>query len=173
MSTEGTQEMGTLDIEQDLDYQDRAWKRQRVSWVVMALVLLGALLGFFGPGLLGNSTAGNKGDPLWLEYNRFGRLQAETTTLRVYLSQPAGTRGQIRFWLSRGYVEDVRVMQVTPQPDSVEVGPDRFTFVILAPDLSRPTSITFYLEPEKFGRLRGQAGLEGGQSITFSQFIYP
>jgi len=170
---EGNEEIGALDIEQDLDYQGRAWKRQRVGWAIMGLALIGALLGLFGPGLLGNSIAGNQGDPLWLEYNRFGRLQAETTTLRLYLSQPTGPGGQVRFWLSRDYVKNVRIMQVTPQPDSVEVEPDRFTYVILAPDLSRPASVTFYLEPERFGWLRGLAGLEGGQSIAFSQFIYP
>ncbi len=162
-----------LDIEQDIEYHKRSWRRQRVAWVLMSLIAVAALLGLFGPGLLGDTVAGVKGAPLWMEFNRFGRAQAESTTLRVHVGPGAISTGPLRLWVSRSYLERVQVMHVMPEPQSVEVAADRYVFVIAAQDLSQPTTVTFYIEPERTGMLRGQVGVEDGGPLDFSQFIYP
>lgn len=72
----GIQRVGELETSQDIDLQSRAWAVQRVGWGVIALTVLAALLGLFGPGLFNNATAGSKEAPLWLEYKRFGRFQS-------------------------------------------------------------------------------------------------
>jgi hypothetical protein len=166
-------ERGPLEIEQDLPYQRRAWRRQRIMWVLLTLVLIGALLGLFGPGVLGDAVAGDRNAPLWLEYNRFGHWQAETTTLLFHVAPAAARDGQVRLWLNRAYLERARVLDIMPQPDAVEAAADRYTFVFRAPDLSTPTTVSFQLEPERPGRLRGQAGLVGGAGLDFNQFVYP
>jgi hypothetical protein len=167
------EEKGELDVQQELDFQRRVWKWQRVCWVLMALLILSTLLGLFGQGLLSDAVAGDRSAPLWLEYNRFGRLHAETTELRVHLGAGVARDGEVRFWLGREYLEGVKILQVTPRPERVEVGADRFTFVFHAAELSAPTVLTFYLEAEQIGRLRATAGLDEGASLGFSQFIYP
>src|SRR4051812_4614622 len=105
----------------------------------MALLILSTLLGLFGQGLLSDAVVGEQSAPLWLEYNRFGRLHAETTKLRVHLGAGAARDGEVRFWLGREYLEGVRILQVTPQPERVEAGADRFTFVFHSADLNSPT----------------------------------
>jgi hypothetical protein len=167
--------VGEMEVGQDLEFQRRSWWWQRVGWALMVLTLVAALLGLFGSGgLLAAAEAGGRGSALWVEYNRFGRLDAEDTTLRVHLEQGAASGGGlVRLWLSREYLEGVVIRTITPEPESVEAGPDRFTYVFRASDPSRPVVLTFHLEPDRMGRLPGQIGLEGGQTISFSQFIYP
>ena len=166
-------EKGSLQIAQNLEYQRRAWRRQRVEWVLLALLLVAALLGLFGAGLLSTVAAGDRNAPLWLEYDRFGHAQAESNRLLFHVAPAAASRAQVRLWLSRAYMERVRVHRVEPEPVAVEAAADRYTYVFAAPDLRAPTTVTFRFEPDEPGRLHGEAGLDGGPAFEFSQFIYP
>jgi hypothetical protein len=137
----------------------------------MALVVLAGLLGLFGAGPLSGATAGEEEAPLFVEeYERFARFMLPTT-LRVRLD-PRGQE-EARLWLDRGYLESVRPQTVTPEPDSVEAGPDGLIYVFKVNDPSRPTVVTFDLQPETIGRLEGRVGLEGGERVGFEQFVYP
>ena len=166
---------GDLEIDENLDFQRRVWAFQRVGWVVMALVVLAALLGLLGPGLLSTSAkAENEDANLSIrEYERFLRF-FKPTDLRLQLDPGAATDGEARVWLDREYVEGFQVQKVTPEPESVEVGPDRLTYVFnVDEELDKPTAVTFNLQPQKFGRLQGQIGLEGEEPVSFGQFVYP
>jgi hypothetical protein len=166
-------EQGSLEIEQELPYQRGAWRRQRVVWVLLTLVLLAALLGLFGPGLLGDTHAGDMSAPLWLEYPRFAHAYAETDTLRFHVAPAAANSGQVRLALSRAYLERVEVRRIEPEPEAVEAAGERYIYVFRAANLNAPTSILFHVEPESFGRFRGRAGLDGGAEFEFAQYVYP
>lgn len=138
----------------------------------MAIVGLAALAGLLGPGPLSETTSGEQGGPLWLEYSRFGRFRAPLT-LRVNLGPNTGQQGSVRVWLSRDYLESVQIEQVMPQPAQVEVGPERLTYVFPVSDPSRSTAVTFWLKTEQIGRQRGCVGLANASTLCFRQFIYP
>jgi hypothetical protein len=167
--------VGDLEVNEDLRFQRRMWVAQRVGWIVMALVVLAALLGLLGPGLLSTSAkAGSEGTSLSVEeYERVLRYR-KPTTLRLGLGEGAVTgTGEARLWLDRKYLESFQVQKVTPEPDSVEAGPDRLTYVFDVRELSEPTSVTFELQPEKMGLLRPQVGLDDGEQVSLDQFVYP
>jgi hypothetical protein len=170
-----TRRVGDLEVNQDLEFQHHIWAVQRIGWAVMAAAVLAALLGLFGgAGPLSNATAGGQEAPLSLEeYERFSRF-GMPTTLRVHLDTAPGQGGEVRLSLSREYLESVQIQHVTPQPKSVEAGPDRITYVFdvtTAPD--QPTAVTFNLQPDKVGLLRGRVELDNAGSLEFSQFVYP
>lgn len=166
-------EQGSLQIEQDLAYQRRAWQRQRVIWVLLTLLLVAAVVGLFGPGLLGDARAGDESAPLWLEYPRFAHALAESDTLRFHVALAAVNAGQVRLWVSRAFLERVAVRRIEPEPEAVEAAGDRYTYVFRAPALTAPTDIFFHVEPHSFGRLKGRAGLDGGAEFDFNQYVYP
>jgi hypothetical protein len=168
----GLRRVGDLEIEQDLPFQRREWIAERVGWAGMALVIVAALLGLFGTGLLGKATAGDTEGVLWIEYDRFGRFVAPST-LVVYLGPGAAPQGVARVWLDRRYLESVQIEQVTPEPDNVVAGLDRLIFVFRVAEPGQPTAVKFYLQTEQFGLLTGRAGLAGGEPLRFRQFIYP
>lgn len=159
---------GDLELEQDLQYQERAWAFERISWAAMSLIAIAALLGLTGSGWLSQAKVGKPGDPLWLEYERFGRFQSDEK-LRIHIDKTLPT-SQIRIGISRQYLEGVQIQQVTPEPDSIELSSDRLIYSFNG---TVPTAVTFYMQPEQIGLVLGSVRLEGAQSLQFQQFIYP
>ncbi len=162
------QRVGDLEIEQDLQYQQRAWTVERIGWIAMFLIASSALLGLTGSGWLSQAKAGQASAPFWLEYDRFGRFQAPEK-LRIHINKTSSTR-QIQLSLSRQYLEGIQIQQVTPEPDRIELSSDRLIYVFNG---TAPTAITIYMQPEQMGLLHGFVRLEGAQPLQFQQFIYP
>ncbi len=166
------QRIKDLEIAEDLDYQKRSWVVQRVGWVVMGLLALAGLLGVFGPGLAGEAKVGKPSDRLWVEYERFERFQSPGQ-LRVHLEPGAEKAGQVRIRLSRDYIDQVQLQQVTPDPILVEAKGDHLVYVFQTAKLEQTTAITFYFQPQQIGSISGSVGLDTEPALSFSQFIYP
>lgn len=165
--------VGDLEVDQDLDYEKRAYNVRRVAWWLMALIVLAALAGLFGSGPLSHARAGEAGDPLSLEYGRFARLTAPAT-LEIHLSPQAAAAGEARIWIDRRYLQDMQIEDMVPEPERVEAGADRLVFVFpLATGSPGATSFELHLQAQRVGSLHGRVGLEGGPSLDFHQFVYP
>lgn len=165
------EKVGDLEINQDFKYQNSWWKVQRIGWGLMGLLALAALGGLLGgAGPLNWTKVGR--DPLSLEYERFGRFQS-TMKLRIHLGQTVGKGGQFRVGINQSYLENFELQQVTPPPDTVEAGPQRFVYVFRQERLNERTSITFYLEPESVGLVPGEISISDEEPLHFKQFIYP
>ncbi|HZW10508.1 MAG TPA: hypothetical protein VFF69_11455 [Phycisphaerales bacterium] len=161
-----------MQVHQDLPHERLEWKLERVGWVVMALALLAALAGLLGPGPLSRATAGQDGSPLWVQYNRLARYQAPES-LQVHIGPGAARGGTIRVWLSREYVRNMELNNIDPEPESVEVGPERSTYTFNLSDSDQPSILMFRFEANRFGKMPAALGLEGGPQVAFTQFIYP
>ncbi len=164
------QRIGDLEIEQDLGYQQREWRVQKFGWAVMALVIMAALLGLFGPGLF--NQAARQGDGLRLEYERFRRYQAPAE-LRFHIAEGASPGDQVRLLISQDYLNGVQIQQVTPQPESVSGGRGRLTYIFGRTSPQQPITITFYLTTQQMGPLTGQVSLADGSLLPFRQFVFP
>lgn len=163
---------GDLEIEEDLPFQRREWFAERVAWAVMALLIAAALLGLFGTGPLSRTTAGDEAGPMWLEYERFARLLAPAL-LRVHVGPGAAKDGIVRVWIDRRYIDRLEVQQVTPQPDSTELGGERLIFAFRRAEDDGAATITFNARPTHAGSLSGQVGLIDGPAVSLQQFVYP
>jgi hypothetical protein len=164
------QRVKDLEIAEDLAFQERSWVVQRVGWVVMGLLALAGLLGLLGAGLLSGAKAGEPGDPLWLEYDRFERFQSPTQLQVHFIPKQVG---QVRIWLDRDYLEQVQLQQVSPQPLRVEAAADHWVYVFRATQPNQATAVTFFFQPQHIGSLSGSIGLEAQETLDFSQFVYP
>ena len=65
-----------LQIDENLQFQQREWRTSRAAWIVLLLTMAAMALGLFGNGPLSEARAGEPGDALWVEYSRFGRFGA-------------------------------------------------------------------------------------------------
>jgi hypothetical protein len=165
-------ERPALEIEQDDRFQRIERLIQRAGWVAMTAVIAAAAAGLLGNGPLSDRIAGEKGGPLWVEYQRFGRWQAPEE-MRVHLGPGQAKGGHARVWLSRDFIEMVEIEHVTPQPEVVELRDNRVIYVFRAPSEQEGAEITFNVKPQHWGRKVGQIGLDGGPSFTLAEIVYP
>ncbi len=161
-----------LQVDQDLEFQRREWKLERTGWLIMGLLVLAALLGVFGSGLLSGAVAGSPNGQLQVGYQRFARQQT-TSELQVRVQPGAVQEGKARIWVDAAYLESFQIERILPEPESVEVSPERLTYVFDVRNADRPMEVVFFGLPQKVGWRTGRAGLDGGQEVTFGQLIYP
>jgi hypothetical protein len=153
-----------MEIDVDVNFQRRAWVVQRVGWVLIAIVLGIAALGFFGTGLVSRASA--QADGLRLEYDRFARFKQPT---KIQFSLDAA-KADIQLALSRRYLESVQIEQITPEPSKVESAGEWLIYHFAG---QGPLSVTFHVKPDDFGGLSGAAQTSDGHAVVFRQFVYP
>ncbi len=161
-----------LDEAQALTRQRHEWAVQRTGWVLMALWLAAGALGLLGGGgLLGATTTGDEGAPIWIVHERLARLETPTT-LRVHLTAEQSD-GEVSFWVGADYLEHVEVRQIMPQPASSRAEPERVVYTLDATATERPIVVALIVQPDDPGLLRGEIGRPGGPSIRLTQMVMP
>jgi len=163
-STHSPARSSQFQIDEDLKFQRREWKIQRVGWLAMALVIIAALLGVFGTGPLSSATI--EGEGLRLEHERLCRLQ-RGTQLRFTIGE---TGDPVRLLIGGEYLDSVMIDRITPEPAKAEAVSDGVVFQFA---VQGPAAVTFHLTPKKFGSVSGKARLGQAAPISFTQFIYP
>jgi hypothetical protein len=138
----------------------------------MLLLALLALAGVFGRGPLAKGRAGGGGVPLRIEYDRLARHGAPGQ-LRFQVEPAAAPGGIVRLWLDRATVDGMEIRAIYPEPESTAASTERVEYTFRVSDAGRPGAITFLVEPDATWLRRIRAGLTGGPSVEFRQFVYP
>ena len=155
-------------------FRRRVWQAQRVAWALMALFLLGALVGLLGSGPLSPTSVTSADGAVRVEYERFLRRDTRTT-LRVHLRPANGEASTLALWLARPYLEAMKVDSVLPSPRRVQGAGDRITwgFEVSAREPRELLTVTIHLLPEGSGMRWAGVGLEAGSGVRFRQWVYP
>jgi hypothetical protein len=167
--------VGDLEIDQDLGYQRRSWRVQRIGWVAMFAVVAAALAGVLGSGPLSRSTA-TAAAGLDVEYQRFARYQDPVKlTLRLHPGVTGAER--VRVSINREFLDHSRIEGILPQPEAQEAGDDRVVFVFRMAAPGTPMTISYIMSPERVGPLdavvRVGTGGAGSPAVRFRQWTYP
>jgi hypothetical protein len=161
------QNVGGLEVAQDLRFQRRMWKVQRVAWAAVIAAIGAAALGVFGgSGPLERAhrqIAGGTGE---LSFDRFARLGAPTS-LEIELQRGEGMRNVA---IARSWLDDYRLDGVLPQPDSVTALPDRYVFTF---DVNTSGKVRLALTPRQVGRHHAVVWGPAGAAARFTQVVYP
>jgi len=163
---------GALDVDQDLSFQQRQWRVQRVGWVVMVLIVLAALAGLLGPGPLSRSYAADPSGAVAVEFNRFER-NSRQTELRVRAAGSAIQQGRVRLWIDVDYAAKLRVLSIAPEPVLVEAERDRLIYHFAATAGAAEVPITIHYEHLQFGSASGRIGIVAGPEVAVEQLVYP
>lgn len=163
--------VGDLEIEQDLAFQEKEWRVERAGWIVMALLVLAALAGLFGSGPLSKVEVRN--GALQVHHDRVLRNHAPTE-LNLYLTPTQIQDGMVSFWIDRETIDRFQVEQITPEPASTWLLPDRLVYEFETTEADQPLQVRFYLKPKRTGLLRVRIGEDnGGSRLEFGQLILP
>jgi hypothetical protein len=162
----------SLEIDQDLPFQQRLWALQRLGWCVIACIIIAALLGLLGPGPLSSRSIESPKQTFRLEYERFLRHRT-STLLRVILPPHGQTRQEARVWYEKGLIKEMIVTHIVPLPLRTEVDGQGLAYVFRAVNQTEPFFVTFSLEPQSFGALSGRVGVAPNDALYIRQFVYP
>ena len=186
------QRIGDIELEQDLEFERRQWRVQRVGWAVWALIVLLALLGLLGPGPLSHTTVQSKSGALSAQFDRYDRASRESQ-MQIEIDPgaavtaavtAAGVGREIRLWIARDFVEYIRVARIEPEPPRTEVSADRYTYIFPVSDASfqqqqqqqrrQPkTTVFIHFEHDRPGRRNVRLGVAGAEEVAFRVFVYP
>ncbi|NLH00136.1 MAG: hypothetical protein GX491_22490 [Chloroflexi bacterium] len=168
--------IGSLELNEDMQFQEKEWKFERAGWVIGLILLLLALAGLFGSGPLSSAAAQDGG--LLVRYDRFTRFQGQSK-LEFELEPDLISEGQVSIWVDRQFLEINKVEQISPQPEHVQLLSDRirYGFQIAEADLpeaDQPVVVQFRITPERIGLVQSSAGEESQErTISFRQFVFP
>lgn len=135
-------------------------------------LVLAALLGAFGRGVLSGAEREAYGGALRVNYERITRHESPSH-LYVRLAPSLLEGEKARLWIDRKYVEAVEMTRIIPEPERVVLGQDRVTYAFEVDDASRPLDITFSLTAKKFLGQRLRIGVENRAVVHFTQFVLP
>jgi hypothetical protein len=156
--------IGSLEIEeQALKPNPILWKLQTFTYFILILILIAALFGLTGYGILGLNIVGNKNSNFWIEYDKFGREDA-LTTIRVH--SDSGILA-----INNRYLNNIYIKQITPTPLFTEVQKDKIIYHFRALENS-PLLIQILLEPIEIGNLTASFS-SNTRTLAFKQFIFP
>ena len=159
-----------IDLADDISFQERTWRVQRVGWVVMALLVAAALAGAFAWGPLSRAEA--QGEGLRIEYERFERYQAPSE-IRVRLTAESVADGGVVLVLDGNYTERVPLERVDPEPERSAPTVGGHVLYFPVPRDTPPGTVLFQIRPQRVGLVRGQIGIAGAAPVSFTQFVWP
>lgn len=161
----------SLELDQDAGALRRAWRFERIGWVVIAVSIGAGLAGALGDGPLSSASVVSADGRASVHLERVVRYNAPSA-VEVRLAPDAGSDTIVTVSLDTAYLRAVEILRVAPEPVRVRASPDRVEYHMLRPDPARSMTITFSIQPGTPGRHRLRLGLIGG-SVEFDQLVLP
>lgn len=149
---------------ENIAFERRWWRVQRIGRVLLLLGLAAAVLGIFGTGPLAHSTARAPDGSFLVDYDRFVR-STQSSELEISMRS---LRRSARIEIAQGYLDATRLSAVSPQPDSETASSGR---VVLSYE-HRPSRIELEIVPGTIGMHRATIWVDGTPT-TFRQLTWP
>jgi hypothetical protein len=152
-------------VREHMRFQRRLWVIERIGWLVLALIVLLALLGLFGSGVLSKSSVG--AGSLTVDYARFERA---TRATRFTFHFAASQGGERRLRLNRTFQRDYEIGSIQPPPARSSADGIDLTFGVPA---GRPADVVIWAHPHSYGTMHFEARADDEPPLKFSVFVYP
>ncbi|MFW9266079.1 hypothetical protein J3P80_12915 [Pseudomonas sp. D2-30] len=154
---------------EDMAFQHKVWRFERVGWYALVLLVLLTLLGLFSHGPLSNSEIHSADGSIGVEYERFHR---NGSTNPVIVRLKGAPNAVLEIELGGDWLEGFDVQSVQPTPmRSAAAGPGMKLW--LQADGQGQANLHLSLLSEGLGTYQSRIATPNGAVVTFSQFIFP
>ncbi len=155
-------------INDEIDFQRKSWRFERIGWFVLALIVLLTLLGLFSKGPLSTGHVSSADGALQVEYQRFQRHGAHSQLIVTAQVAPSSSAA-VRFSPQLFEAFTLEGIYPAPQHSAIQQGG-----LLLESRADTQGTLKFYLalRPDGLGSVRHSVHLNE-QTVEFSQFIYP
>ncbi|RPH30214.1 hypothetical protein EHN07_03645 [Buttiauxella warmboldiae] len=143
---------------------------RQIGFVLLLLIVLGALAGAFSKGYLSEKSLSNQANTLKVDYEKFNRLLSDVE-LKISFAPAPGKPQQIK--LGGDFMHGYRIDNLLPQPDKMYSQHGEL-IVEYSPSMANATqTIWLSLTPMQAGELTSHVVANQQAGLTFSQFVYP
>jgi hypothetical protein len=159
-----------LEVSEDLPFQRRWWRIQRVGWVAMLLVIISAVAGAFGDGPLStvyHSSASGRIEVIFDRIVRRSSPQEITFQVRI-----ADGEGPVILRAPRAFFQHSQLDHVYPQPLRSETDAGYWAFHFAPASGSSALWIRLELQTTEAGRQSGIFTVDQ-EELVISQFVLP
>ncbi len=169
---------GEVAVGQDLGFQRRWWRFERIAWTFFGVLLLCDLAGLFGRGPLAHARRVTSDGSVEMTYERVERTGAPAMlTLHFAASAIEHETGHgddhdvVRVFFSDTLVRELGATRVIPQPESTIIGEGGFSYVF--PVSSAPATVSFALQPAGPGVFPLRLRTEHADPVEVSIVVMP
>ena len=160
----------TIAVGEDLDFQRRWWRFEKVVWSFFGLILIADLTGLLGRGPLANARRQTTDGTLQLKYERV--LRENTSSIMTVLpGEPALHNGELQLYVSDSILKEFGADRIIPQPKTTALGGGGVTYTFPATQL--PMTIQIELKPSFIGRHVFTISVPGGEAIQAKSLVLP
>ncbi len=157
-------------VGEDLQFQQKWWRFERLVWSFFALIILLDLAGAFGRGPLAHHELHASDGSADVKYERIAR--AETPAILDLKFGPSVLQqGKIKLFVSQSIVEELGAQRVIPAPESTAIGGGGLTYTF--PATTGPASVQFALQPSKPGVFHFVLQVVGAQPVKGTVVVMP
>jgi hypothetical protein len=156
-------------IREDMAYQLKVWRFERVGWYVLVLVVLMGLVGVFSRGLLSSRDVRSEDGKVRVEYEMFHR-NGSTNSMKITLSSTSDS--QVELELAGQLLEGFSVETLQPEPLRSRSSSHGIR-LWLQTDLDGQATLYITLRGDGLGFFRSRIASPGTNGVNLEQFIFP
>ena len=161
-----------LEINQDLAFQKKEWKVQKVGMYIILFLIIVSIAGFFGTGPVSYTEEGVEGGDIYAEYQRYTRRHAPNE-LRLKIGSNALKSDSVIISFDEAYIAEIQITSISPIPLKTYYSPGKVNYLFSLKDNVSSATIVYYFSPESTGKLNSAITINNGSSVNFSQLVYP
>jgi hypothetical protein len=157
-------------VGEDLNFQRKWWKFERIIWSFFLLVLICDVLGVFGRGWLAKAKRSTPDQALTLDYERVER-SGTPSIMTLHFGPAAAHNGHIQVFVDNELIRGLGARRVSPEPavSALTDGGITYTFDVG----TVPTIAEIALQPLFPGRHKIRLEVPGSTPIEANVFVVP
>lgn len=161
---------GDIAVGENLDFQRKWWRFERIIWYFFLLVLVADMLGLFGEGWLSKSVKRTHDGTLSLHYEWVER-NSTPSVMTLDFGPAAVHDGHMQVYVSNTVVRSLGAERIAPQPASSAIGEGGITYTF--PVRPGNMSMQIALMPTRPGEDTFEVRVPGSETIQASVFVVP
>ncbi len=161
---------GEVAVGEDLEFQRKWWRFERILWSFFALLLLLALLGVFGRGWLAKTERKTSDGGLDVKYDRIQRT-GTPSMVSIQFGPQAIHDGRIQLFVTSSVVKQLGAQRIIPSPLESSVGNDGLTYSF--PATQPPGIVEIALQPDGPGIFSFAIRSPGSEPLYAKVLVLP
>jgi hypothetical protein len=157
-------------VGEDVEFQRRWWKFEKVVRVVFIVLVVLDLAGVFGRGPVAKANLATEDGAMTVTYERIERT-GTPSVLTVKFGEAAIQNSKVHLWTSEDLVTGLGNKQIAPQPATSVVGDGGLHYTF--PASAKPAEAVFSLQPSSPGLYNLTLRVDGSRDLHFKILVMP